>query len=144
MLSSFTFDFDRVERFVLRVTKGLLSFYYPDYDYSDDTFSLRFVEPTRRKPEQVRTPVKDCLRYDSRGDGVIQYRFGLSDTRRSGVWIIVFYGLPFSSFIMQRSNNLLGLTMEPTPAGVFSPHSRSAKVAALGDVHERQRRRGGL
>jgi hypothetical protein len=88
---SFTFDANRVERFVVRVTKGLLSFYYPDYDYSQDTFSLRFVEPTRENLSKLDT-VKNHLRYDSRGDGVIQYRFGLTDTRRSGIWILVFYG----------------------------------------------------
>jgi hypothetical protein len=88
---SFTFDPERVERFVIRVTKGLLSFYFPDYDYSHDIFSLRFVEPTRENLNKLDT-VKDHLRYDSRGDGVIQYRFGLTDTHRSGIWIIVFYG----------------------------------------------------
>lgn len=90
-VASFAIDADRVERFVLRIAKGLLSFYYPDYDYSQDTFSLRFVEPTRDNLNNLDT-VKDDLRYDFRGDGVIQYRFGLTDTRRSGIWIIVFYG----------------------------------------------------
>lgn len=88
---SFEFDWERVERFIIRVTKGLLSFYYPDYDYSCDTFGCRFVEPTRENLNKL-DMVKDLLRYDFRGDGVIQFRFGLTDTRRSGIWIIVFYG----------------------------------------------------
>jgi hypothetical protein len=88
---SYSMDWNRIERFVLRVTKGLLSAYYPDYDYFQDTFELRFVEPTRDNLKKLDS-VKDDLRYDFRGDGVVQYRFGLTNTRRSGVWIIVFYG----------------------------------------------------
>ena len=87
----FSVDARRIERFVLRVAKGLLSFYYPDYDYSQDTFELRFIPPTRDNLDKLDT-IKNCLRYDFRGDGVIQYRFGLSDTRRSGIWIVLFYG----------------------------------------------------
>jgi hypothetical protein len=88
---SFKFDYDRVERFVLRVTKGLLSFYYPEYDYSDDAFEVRYVEPTRENLS-ILEPVKNILRYDYRGDGVIQYRFGLTDTKLTGLWILIFYG----------------------------------------------------
>jgi hypothetical protein len=88
---SFTFDYDRVERFVVRITKGLLSFYHPDYDYSSDNFDVRYVEPTRENLNKLDS-VKNILRYDYRGDGVIQYRFGLTDTKLSGLWIIVFYG----------------------------------------------------
>jgi hypothetical protein len=98
---SFAIDPDRVERFVLRVAKGLLSFYYPDCDYSHDSFALRFVEPTRDNLNNLDT-VKDHLRYDFRGDGVIQYRFGLTDTRRSGLWIIVFYGATI--FLVHHTN----------------------------------------
>jgi hypothetical protein len=87
----YSIDRNRVERFVLRVVKGLLAFYYPDYDYFDDTFELRFLTSTRDNLDKLDT-FKDLLRYDFRGDGVISYRFGLADTRRSGIWIILFYG----------------------------------------------------
>jgi hypothetical protein len=94
-VASYSMDWNRIERFVLRVTKGLLSFHYPDYDYSQDTFELRFVEPTHDNLKKL-DAVKHALRYDFRGDGVVQYRFGLTDTRLSGIWIIVFYGaMPF-------------------------------------------------
>ncbi|HEY2329339.1 MAG TPA: hypothetical protein VGI63_05955 [Verrucomicrobiae bacterium] len=88
---SFKIDPDRVERFVFRIVKGLLCFYYPDYDYSQDTFVSRLILPTRDNLNRLDT-FKNSLRYDFRGDGVIQYRFGLTDTRQSGLWIIVFYG----------------------------------------------------
>jgi hypothetical protein len=44
---SYSIDSSRIERFVIRIVKGLLSFYYPNYDYSQDIFNYRFVEPTR-------------------------------------------------------------------------------------------------
>ncbi len=90
-VAQFPVDPDRIERFVMRVVKGLLSFYYPDYDYYQDTFNPRFI-PTTRDSLNKLDIFKDLLYYDFRGDGVIQYRFGLSDTRRSGMWIILFYG----------------------------------------------------
>jgi hypothetical protein len=99
---SFSMETSRVERFALRVVKGLLSFYYPEYDYFQDAFSLRFVEPTRDNLNKLDT-VKDLLRYDFRGDGVIQYRFGLTDTCRSGLWIIVFYGAVL--FLVHHTKN---------------------------------------
>lgn len=88
---SFTFDYERMKRFVVRITKGLLFFYYPDYDYFNDTFDVRYIQPTHENLGKLNS-VKNILRYDYRGDGVIQYRFGLTDTKLSGLWIIVFYG----------------------------------------------------
>jgi len=90
-VAQFSVDPDRIERFIIRVVKGLLSFYYPDYDYCFDTFNPRFIPTTRDNLNKLET-FKNLLHYDFRGDGVIQYRFGLSDTRRSGMWIILFYG----------------------------------------------------
>jgi len=55
---SFVPDADRVERFVVRVTKGLLSFYFSDYDYSQDIFDTRFIEPTRENPKNHRHGAK--------------------------------------------------------------------------------------
>jgi hypothetical protein len=101
---SFSMDSNRAERFVLRVAKGLLSFYYPDYDYSQDNFDLRFIPLTSDNLDKL-DPVKNLLRYDFRGDGVIQYRFGLTDTQRSGFWIIVFYGAML--FVVYHSKNPL-------------------------------------
>jgi hypothetical protein len=37
-------------------------------------------------------PLRDRLPYDYRGDGVLQYRGGLTDSSLSGVWILLYYG----------------------------------------------------
>ncbi len=81
---------ERIERFMVRLTKGFLRFYYPDYDYSHSTFSVRHVPST----EQSLRALEEGLvgtRYDERGEGVIRYRHGISDTGLSGVWFYMFY-----------------------------------------------------
>ena len=81
---------ERLERFMVRLTKGFLRFYYRDYDYGSSIFSVRHIPST----EQNLQMLEDGLigtRYDERGDGVIRYRYGLSDTRLSGLWFYMFY-----------------------------------------------------
>src|SRR5258706_7560399 len=81
---------DRIERFVIRVTKGLLTHHFPDYDYSTATFETRYIPQTVDNLAKLE-PIRDLLHYDSRGDGVFQYRRGLTESKLSGLWILVFY-----------------------------------------------------
>jgi hypothetical protein len=78
-------------RFVIRVTKGLIRNYFPDYDYSSSAFDVKRIEPTDENLRAVHQALAYTTRYDERGDGVIRYRYGISDTGHSGIWFIVFY-----------------------------------------------------
>jgi len=88
---SFELPFDRIERFALRITKGLLTHYFPDYDYSTAEFRVDYIQPRVDALEKI-APLRDLLAYDQRGDGVFQFRVGLTDSNQSGVWLLVFYG----------------------------------------------------
>ncbi len=87
---SFEIDQARAERYAVRLTKGLLTHYFPEYDYSSCSFEVRFVSLTPANPELL-APYRDMLRFDERGDRVFRYRFGLTDSKKSGVWMLTFY-----------------------------------------------------
>jgi hypothetical protein len=91
-VSSYEVPHDRVERFVQRVTKGLLTHYFPEHDYSDAVFDVRCITPATAETLAKLDKVKDLLSYDYRGDGVFQFRRGLTDTKAAGIWLLLFYG----------------------------------------------------
>jgi hypothetical protein len=81
---------DRVERWIIRITKGLLTHHYPDYDYSAARFDVVFVGQNVELRELLE-PLRDQLRYDEKGGEVFQYRHSLTQTKESGVWMLSFY-----------------------------------------------------
>lgn len=87
---SFEIDPERAERYVIRLTKGLLTHYYPSYDYSSCSFDVRFVSPTSANLELL-AEYRDMLHFEEKGDRVFRYRFGLTDTKESGLWMLTFY-----------------------------------------------------
>ena len=103
--TAFEIPADRVERFVVRVTKGLLRHYFPDYDYSSATFDVRSIPPTASSLALL-NDVKERLDYDFRGEGVFQFRRGLTDTKESGVWLLLFY--ESTLFLVAHSKNKWG------------------------------------
>jgi len=87
----YSMDRKRTERFVIRVAKGLLRHYFPDYDSSQDRWlalhmGLKLEDLARIEPLRDKLP---C--FDSRGDGVVSYRFGFTAERLTGIWLILFY-----------------------------------------------------
>lgn len=87
---AFSIDLARLDRYAIRITKGLLAHHFPDYDYSDCSFESRVV-PNREEEWKKLDGVRDLLRYAEKGEGVFRYRFGLTDTRKSGLWMLIFY-----------------------------------------------------
>ncbi len=87
---SFEIDQLRVERYAVRLTKGLLTHYYPSYDYSSCSFDVRFVS-LKSENLDLLAPYRDMLRFEEKGDRVFRYRFGLTDTKKSGLWMLTFY-----------------------------------------------------
>jgi hypothetical protein len=88
-----TYPMDRVrtERFVIRVAKGLLRNYYPDYDASQDRWSAMYMGLKIADLALIES-LKNLPYFDFRGDGVINYRFGFTREGYTGIWVIVFYG----------------------------------------------------
>src|SRR5437867_6038097 len=89
-VDTLSFPAERAHRYLVRLTKGLLCAFYPEYDYSEDVFELRFVEPTRDNFDLVRDLITH-LRYEERGDGVFRVWYGISsDSGKSGAWVYTF------------------------------------------------------
>ena len=95
-----TVPFARVERFIIRITKGLLTHYFPDYNYSKDRFRVAHIPPRTDALEKIR-PIRDMLEYDERGHGIFQFRRGLMPSKQSGVWLLLFY--ESVSFLVEHS-----------------------------------------
>ncbi len=103
--TSYAVDHACIERFMIRTAKGLLTHHHPEYDYRNAEFEVRMFDSN---PERLRAlePVRDLLPYYSRGNGVFQYRGGLTDTKKSGLWIMVFYTAAL--FLVSHTGNLWG------------------------------------
>jgi hypothetical protein len=59
----------------------------------------------RKEPSAVR----DLLHYDERGSGVFQFRRGLTDTKQSGLRLLVFYEAVM--FLVAHSKNNYGVAV---------------------------------
>jgi len=80
-----------LDRFFIRLTKGLLATYYPDIDY----FALNFlVTQLNQFGAEHRTfnRVISLLQADQRGDGVFRFWHGVAhEQRTAGIWVHQFY-----------------------------------------------------
>jgi hypothetical protein len=83
------FSVDRANRVLVRFTKGLLTTFYPAYDYSEDSFEVFRPKPIREDLEKVRGLAECCLR-DSRGEGVFDFWHNAA-SGTFGCWIYAFY-----------------------------------------------------
>lgn len=108
-----TFEADRtvIDRFMTRITKGLLRHHYPDYSYANATFAVQSIT-VGSKEQKLLEPILPLLRYEFRGDAVFQYRHGLTDTKRAGIWVYVFY----ESSLFLVSHTRADLPLAPTSA----------------------------
>jgi hypothetical protein len=82
---------ERGERFMVRLTKGFIRHFYPDYDYSNDKFEFQCVKPFNLNEWQHVRNLVQMLPHDSRGDGVIDFWHRLPDAENPGVWMFCFY-----------------------------------------------------
>ena len=87
---AFEIDETRLERFVVRLVKGLLTHHYPVYDYTTSFFEVRFI-PLVQENLEFLAPYRDYLQFAEKGDSVFRYRHGLSGTQKSGFWMLTFY-----------------------------------------------------
>jgi hypothetical protein len=75
---------------MIRLTKGMIRNYFPDYDYFTSTFEVKLIPPTDESLRILQEALGGAS-YDERGDGVIRNRYGITNTGLSGIWFFTFY-----------------------------------------------------
>jgi hypothetical protein len=100
-----TVPIDRVERFILRISKGLLTHYCPEYDYENAEFRIDYI-PSRVDILEKIAPIRDRLIYGERWDGVFQFRMSLTESKQSGLWLLLFYDSVM--FLVSHTKNRWG------------------------------------
>jgi hypothetical protein len=82
---------DRGDRFIVRLTKGFIRHFHPNYDYSNDKFEVNCVKPFNLNEWGFVRNLVQMLPHDSRGDGVIDFWHRLPAGEDPGVWLFCFY-----------------------------------------------------
>ncbi|HPU56788.1 MAG TPA: hypothetical protein PLH97_11005 [Verrucomicrobiota bacterium] len=80
----------RAEAFLTRMAKGMLTHFYPEYDYSENIFEVSVPAPIGEHRDVVRELSTIGIR-DERWTGVLDFHHGISVKERLGFWIFVFY-----------------------------------------------------
>jgi hypothetical protein len=93
-VAALSFPKERGNRFLIRITKGLMREFYPEVDYSEAIFEVSQIEPTQ---EFVDTVLSRMIS-DERGNGTFRFwRVCEGGQPLECVWIYVFYdGLMFT------------------------------------------------
>ena len=81
---------ERADRMLSNITKGLLRYFYPEYDYARDQFSGESWLPIPKDIIKFNY-LAPKLRHDTRGDGVFEVRHGIAPGNCGGAWIYLFY-----------------------------------------------------
>jgi hypothetical protein len=100
-LSTFEIPTDRVDQFLVRLTKGFIRNFYPDYDYNNSGFSVRTITPDADSVAKLLTFI-GSTKYAERGDGVVRFRYGITNTGLSGVWLYIFYDVAWFLVFHQK------------------------------------------
>ncbi len=81
---------DRAERFLVRLTKGLLAYFYPEFHR--DSQEYRVANLTMLKDGWNGIGIlRDHAIYDVRGEGVFQFRRHVELESERGYWMFCFY-----------------------------------------------------
>jgi hypothetical protein len=82
---------DRANRYLIRITKGLLFNFYPKFDYSKSAFEVTQLMWNEEVEQSLRG-----LFYDERGDRVFRFWREVTENYESGLFVYSFYdGPPF-------------------------------------------------
>jgi len=83
-----TFDANRVQRVLIRITKGLLFHFYPDVPRQDLRYEVEPFTPTQETVDEL----YQTMLVDERGDGAFRFWHVLvPEDPRQGLWVYVFY-----------------------------------------------------
>jgi hypothetical protein len=81
---------ERMSNFIIRLTKGFLVHFYPEYDFSADEFRTRFFKFNEESNSEWQELVA-ATKFDNRGDEVFEFRHGTTENKTGGIWFYVFY-----------------------------------------------------
>jgi hypothetical protein len=80
---------ERADRYFVRIAKGLLTHFYPDFDYSVQAFRVdHLLMPL---PDDQMGMLFAKWVYDERGEGVFRFFRGLVADPPMGFWVLFFY-----------------------------------------------------
>lgn len=89
------FPIERMSRWLIRITRGLLFKFHPVIDSSDMHFDVQQITPSQEFVDFMAAN----MTYDERGDGIFRFwrAIVLDDIHYPGIWSYVFYdGMCFS------------------------------------------------
>jgi hypothetical protein len=99
-LAGLSIPMDRANRYLIRITKGLLFKFYPKFDYSQSTFEVIQLELNQETIEVLKS-----LFYDERGDRVFSFWRALAHDYTFGMFAYSFYeGPPFAVSVDNRKS----------------------------------------
>ena len=81
---------DRAETVLVRITKGLLTHFYPEYDFSKDIFRVFCPAPIPEHNKSVLELMR-VSKHDSRGNSVFDFWHGITVEKVGGTWVYFFY-----------------------------------------------------
>ena len=82
-----TYPQDEAKKYIVRITKGLLCYFYPELDYRRHEFSVDHLEPSA---DNIGMLIASFI-HDYRGDGVFRFFRGITPEPCAGIWIYFFY-----------------------------------------------------
>jgi hypothetical protein len=89
--NALSISMDRANRYLIRITKGLLFKFYPKFDYSKSAFEVTQLVWN----EEIEQSLKDLF-YDEREDRVFRFWRGVTENYDTGLFVYSFYdGPPF-------------------------------------------------
>lgn len=92
IVPTFSYPEDRANRTLTRITKGLLTRFYPQYDFSKDVFRCLCPGPTPNHKTGIESLLGLTDVYFKLGDGVFEVRWAVNPNAPCGLWLYRFYG----------------------------------------------------
>jgi hypothetical protein len=85
--AAITIPDERADRYLVRITKGLLAHFYPEFDYSTHSFEVDHISPTVDNLDMLASN----FAYGERGQGVFRFFREVVSDPPMGFWVLIFY-----------------------------------------------------
>ena len=80
----------RAQNVLIRITKGLLTSFYPSYDFARDVFKVFCAAPIPKHKRSVLALMR-VSKHESRGNGVFDFWHAITTENNGGSWVYFFY-----------------------------------------------------
>jgi hypothetical protein len=88
--AAFDMPTERVNDFITRIIKGFLRHFHPEHKYNIAEFQVQRIEPTEDALNNLEKTFAG-IPWDERGEDVVRFRHGITNTGLGGIWLLVFY-----------------------------------------------------